>query len=81
MDFCSEKKQIIFSIHLKILFDKRTVNKTRSIIQVEFEGIIENASRLEKPSAKFVDLDFKLNGLHPYTHLYIEQSVESESLN
>ena len=48
MDFYSEKKQIIFSIHLKILFDKKTVNKTRSSIQVEFEGIIENVSRLEK---------------------------------
>lgn len=47
--------------------DKKTVNKTRSFSQAEMEEIVENASRLEKPYAKFVDFEFKLDSFPPYT--------------
>jgi len=47
--------------------DKKTVNKTRSVSQAEMEEIVENVSRLEKPYAKFVDFEFKLDSFPPYT--------------
>jgi len=48
--------------------------------QAESEGMIQNVSRLEMPYAKSVNLDFKIDGPYPYTHLDIKQPVGSEIL-
>ena len=44
------------------------------------EGIVDNPQRIEKPICKSVDLDFKVNGPAPYTHMDIKHPVGSEIL-
>ena len=44
------------------------------------EGIVNNPQRIEKPSCKFVDLNFKVTGPAPYTHMDVKHPVGSEIL-
>jgi len=42
--------------------------------------MIKNVSRLEMPYTQSMNLDFKIDGPYPYTHLDIKQPVVSEIL-
>ena len=44
------------------------------------EGIVDNPQRIEKPICKSVDLDFKVAGPAPYTHMDAKHPVNSEIL-
>jgi hypothetical protein len=44
------------------------------------EGGVDNPQRIEKPICKSVDLDFKVDGPAPYTHMDIKHPVGSELL-
>lgn len=64
----------------KEVFYKTTVDEARTALQAEMEGIIDNPQRIEKPICKSVDLDFKVNGPAPYTHMDVKHPVGSEIL-
>jgi hypothetical protein len=61
-------------------FDRITVEEARAVVQAEIEGLVVNAARLDKPYAKSVDLDYKIDGPYPYTHVDIKHPVGSEIL-
>jgi hypothetical protein len=42
--------------------------------------IVDNAQRIKQPIFKSVDLDFKINGPAPFTHLDVKHPVGSEIL-
>jgi hypothetical protein len=64
----------------KEVFHKTTVDEARTALQSEMEGIVDNPQRIEKPNCKSVDLDFKVNGPAPYTHMDVKHPVGSEIL-
>ena len=51
------------------VFHKTTVDEARTAIHAEIEGLVDNAQPIEQPICKSVDLDFKVNGPAPYTHM------------
>lgn len=61
-------------------FSRISIDEARAIVQAEIEGLVENASMLEKPYAKSVDLDFKIDGPSPYTDADIKHPVGTEIL-
>jgi hypothetical protein len=64
----------------KEVFHKTTVDEARTALQSEMEGIVDNIQRIEKPICKSVDLDFKVDGPAPYTHMDVKHPVGSEIL-
>jgi len=64
----------------KEVFHKTTVDEARTALQAEMEGIVDNPQRIEKPICKSVDLDFKVDGPAPYTHMDCKHPVGSEIL-
>lgn len=64
----------------KEVFHKKTVDEARTAIHAETEGLVDNAQRMEKPICKSVDLDFKVDGPAPYTHMDAKHPVGSEIL-
>ena len=64
----------------KEVFHKTTVDEARAAIQSEMEEIVDNPQRIEKPFCKSVDLDFKVDGPAPYTHMDVKHPVGSEIL-
>ena len=62
------------------VFHKTTVDETRTAIHAEMEGIVENPRRIEQPISKSLDLDFKVDGPAPYTHMDAKHPVGSEIL-
>ena len=64
----------------KEVFHKTTVDEARAAIQSEMEEIVDNPQRIEKPFCKSVDLDFKVDGPAPYTHMDIKHPVGSDIL-
>ena len=64
----------------KTVFHKTTVDEARSALHAEMEGHIENPQRLDQPFTKSVDLDFKVDGPYPFTHVDIKHPVGSEIL-
>jgi hypothetical protein len=43
-------------------------------------GLIQGVSRIDQPYCKFVDIDFKIKGPTPYTHLDLKHSVGTRIL-
>ena len=64
----------------KEVFHKTTVDEARTALQSEMEEIVYNPQRIEKPICKSVDLDFKVDGPAPYTHMDVKHPVGSEIL-
>ena len=64
----------------KTVFHKTTVDEARSALHAEMEGHIENPQRLDQSFTKSVDLDFKVDGPYPFTHVDIKHPVGSEIL-
>ena len=64
----------------KTVFHKRTVDEARSALHTEMEGYVENPQRLDQQFTKSVDLDFKVDGPYPFTHVDIKHPVGSEIL-
>ena len=64
----------------KTVFHKTTVDEARSALHAEMEGHIENPQRLDQLFTKSVDLDFKVDGPYPFTHVDIKHPVGSEIL-
>ncbi len=64
----------------KEVFHKTTVDEDRTALQLEMEEIVDNPQRIEKSICKFVDLDFKVEGPAPYTHMDAKHPVGSEIL-
>ena len=64
----------------KTVFHKTTVDEARSALHAEIEGHIENPQRLDQSFTKSVDLDFKVDGPYPSTHVDIKHPVGSEIL-
>ena len=64
----------------KEVFHKTTVDEARAALQLEMEWVVDNPQRIEKPICKSVDLDFKVDGPAPYTHMDIKHPVGSELL-
>jgi hypothetical protein len=64
----------------KEVFHKTTVDEARTAIHAEIEGIVDNAQRIEQPICKSVDLDFKVDGPAPFTHMDAKHPVGSEIL-
>ena len=62
------------------VFPKKTCDESRSALHAEMEGYVENPQRLDQPFSKSVDLDFKVDGPYPFTHLDIKHPVGSEIL-
>ena len=62
------------------VFHKTTVDEARAAIQLQMERIVDNPQRIEKSIYKSVDLDFKIDGPTPYTHIDIKPPVGSEIL-
>ena len=42
--------------------------------------MVENVQRMQQPTCKSVDLDFKVDGPEPFTHIDIKHPVGSEIL-
>lgn len=61
-------------------FYKTPIDEARTAIQLEIQGIVDNPQRIEKPICKSVDLDFKVDGPAPYTHLDVKHPVGSNIL-
>jgi hypothetical protein len=57
------------------------VDEARTAIHAEIEGIVDNAQRIEQPICKSVDLDFKVDGPAPFTHMDAKHPVGSEILS
>lgn len=51
-----------------------------SALHAEMKVYVENRQRLAQPFTKSVDLDFKVDGLYPFTQLDIKHLVGSEIL-
>ncbi len=64
----------------KTVFHKTTVDEARSALHAEMEGYVENPQRLDQQFTKSVDLDFKVDGPYPFTHVDIKHPVGSEIL-
>lgn len=64
----------------KEVFHKTTVDEARTAIHAEIEGLVEKSQRIEQPICKSVDLDFKVDGPAPYTHMDVKHPVGSEIL-
>ena len=64
----------------KEVFHKMTVDEARTVIHAEIEGVVDNTQRMKQPICKSVDLDFKISGPAPFTHLDIKHPVGSEIL-
>ena len=64
----------------KEVFHKMTVDEARIAIHAEIEGLVDNAQRIEQMICKSVDLDFKVDGPAPYTHMDVKHPVGSEIL-
>ena len=64
----------------KTVFHKTTVDEARSALHAEMEGHIENPQRLDQSFTKSVDIDFKVDGPYPFTHVDIKHPVGSEIL-
>jgi len=62
------------------VFHKTTVDEARTAIHAEIEGLVDNAQPIEQPICKSVDLDFKVNGPAPYTHMDVKHPVGSDIL-
>jgi hypothetical protein len=62
------------------LFHKTTVDEARSALHAEMEGDIENLQRLDQSLNKSLDLDFKVDGPYPFTHVDIKHPVGNEIL-
>jgi len=62
------------------VFHKTTVDEARTAIHAEIEGLVDNVQRIEQPICKSVDLDFKVAGPAPYTHMDVKHPVGSEIL-
>jgi hypothetical protein len=61
-------------------YTRGSVDEARAIVQAEFENIVINPTRPTKLEAIKVDLDFKVEGPKPYTHVDIKQPVGSDIL-
>lgn len=57
------------------VYHKTTVDEARAALQAEMEGFIENVERIPQPYCKQVDLDFRISGPVPFTHLDIKHPV------
>lgn len=64
----------------KEVFHKTTVDEARTAIHAEIEGLVDNPQRIEQPICKSVDIDFKVEGPAPYTHMDVKHPVGSEIL-
>jgi len=64
----------------KEVFHKRTVDEARTAIHAEIEGLVDNPQRMEKQICKSVDLDFKVDGPAPYTHMDAKHPLGSKIL-
>lgn len=60
-----------------VVYHKTSVDEARSALHAEMKGIIENVERIPKPDCNSCDLDFKVTGPVPYTHLDIKHPVGS----
>ena len=60
-----------------LLYHKTSVDEARSALHAEMKGIIDNVERIPKPDCNFCDLDFKVAGPAPYTHLDVKHPVGS----
>ena len=59
------------------VYHKKTVDEARSALQAEIMGIIEDVERIPQPYCKSVDLDFRISGPAPYSHLDMKHPVGS----
>lgn len=62
------------------VYHKTTVDEARSALQSEIIGIIEGVERIPRPYCKSVDLDFRISGPAPYSHLDMKHPVGSAIL-
>ena len=51
--------------------------EARSALQAEIMGIIEDVERIPQPYCKSVDLDFRISGPAPYSHLDMKHPIGS----
>ena len=63
-----------------VVYHKTSVDEARSALHAEMKGIIDNVERIPKPDCNFCDLDFKVAGPAPYTHLDVKHPVGSSIL-
>lgn len=62
------------------VYHKTTVDEARSALQSEIIGIVEGVERIPRPYCKSIDLDFRISGPAPYSHLDMKHPVGSAIL-
>ena len=63
-----------------IKFDRVSIDEARTAVQATLENVMIEPVRPDMESAKFVDLDFTVQGPTPFTHFDIKTPVGSEIL-
>ena len=57
-----------------------SIDEARAVVQAELQNVVIEPTRGNQLEARRVDLDFKVQGPHPWTHVDIKQPIGSKSL-
>ena len=63
-----------------VKYDRVSIDEARAVVQAEFQNVVIEPTRANKLEARRVDLDYKVKGPDPLTHVDIKQPVGSETL-
>lgn len=61
-------------------FDRVSIDEARTVVQAKLEKVIIKPTRPDTETAKRVDLDFRVKGPAPFTHIDVKNPVGSEIL-
>ena len=61
-------------------YDRASVDEARAIVQAELDSQVIEPTRPDMETARRVDLDFKVQGPAPYTHVDVKNPVGSDIL-
>jgi len=64
----------------QIKYDRASIDEARAIIQARSENLVSKPTRPDMETARRVDLDFKVQGPDPFTHVDVKNPVGSEVL-
>ena len=61
-------------------YTRISIDEARAVVQAELKNVVIEPTRANQLEARRVDLDFKVQGPHPWTHVDIKQPIGSEAL-
>ena len=61
-------------------YDRVSIDEARAVVQAELQNVVIEPTRADKLEARRVDLDYKVQGPDPLTHVDIKHPVGSEAL-